>query len=87
MDSDPLGDFGSLISPATLKQRDTEAPQITAKAEGFLHGVGTTTRETLGLGSGDAENVREMRSSNIFDYEIATFRTCRFPCDVPWHRH
>lgn len=85
--ADPLGDFGELLPHPYKPEAKEEEAALPPHVDGFLSGASTTTRETLGLDPKSRDGVRENRSPGVFDRDIASFRHCRFPCDIPWHRH
>lgn len=48
---------------------------------GFLEGAATTTEQSI------RPSQQPLTTPSVFDLDITAVRNCRYPCDVPWHRH
>lgn len=81
-EADPLGDYFSVNAPTPQREQKEEEQEEQPWTPGRHF-----ADESDGLSGRAIMQGGERVAPQTFDLDIVAIRHCRYPCDVPWHRH
>lgn len=85
-DADPLGDYFATNAPVPQKPpQEEEQEQPWTPSRHFVDE--SDTYIGLDRDGQPHPNGGQRTAPQTFDLDVVAIRHCRFPCDIPWHRH